>query len=180
MKAIKSLSLPFLRKRQGSGWLPVGISGGLFLLMIGFGPSQATWALEGAGDKVSEKESSSIALPKKFRGKAYIKRRWGVEVMFVRQSAAGYMLEFRYKVLDPEKAKPLIVRKIKPNLTHVKTGAKLVVPAPQTTGPMRNTYDQMAGQVYWMFFANPGKLVKPGDQVDIEIGEFLVKGLVVK
>jgi hypothetical protein len=31
-----------------------------------------------------------------------------------------------------------------------------------------------------MFFANPGKLVKPGHHVSVEIGEFRADGLVVK
>ena len=45
--------------------------------------------------------------------------------MYVRQTAAGYMLEFRYRVLDAEKAKPLFERRTKPVLTHAETGAKL-------------------------------------------------------
>ncbi|RMH14197.1 MAG: hypothetical protein D6698_13045 [Gammaproteobacteria bacterium] len=134
-------------------------------------------------DKGTGHASGSVAAvskPAKVPWKGYIKRQWGVEVLYVRRTAAGYMLEFRYRVLDPKKAKPLIVRKTKPVMTHHESGAKLVVPAPETTGPMRNTFNQVAGQTYWMFFSNPAKLVKPGDHVDIRIGKFEVKGLVVQ
>jgi hypothetical protein len=31
-----------------------------------------------------------------------------------------------------------------------------------------------------MFFANPGKYVKPGDQVSIQIGDYLQQHLVVQ
>ena len=113
------------------------------------------------------------------RDMTYMKRKWGVELLFVRETSANYMLEFRYKVLDANKAKPLFERQTKPVLTHVRTGAKLIVPTPAKTGALRNSNPPKNGKVYWMFFANPRKLVKPGDQVNIDIGDFHAKGLVV-
>ena len=114
------------------------------------------------------------------RETTYMKRNWGVEVVFVRQTSAGYMLEFRYKVLDPEKAKPLFERKLKPMLTHVDSGAKFIVPTPPKTGALRNSNMPQADRTYWMFFANPGQYVKPGDTVTIEIGDFVAKNIVVQ
>jgi hypothetical protein len=114
------------------------------------------------------------------REKTYMKRQWGVEVVYVRQAASGYMLEFRYKVLDPEKAQALFERKTKPVLVHVETGARLIVPTPAKTGALRNSNAPLAGHTYWMFFANPGKLVQMGDHVNVEIGEFLTGELVVQ
>ena len=109
-----------------------------------------------------------------------MKREWGVEVLFVRQTSAGYMLEFRYKVIDPEKAMPLFERQTKPMLTHAESGSRMIVPTPAKTGALRNSNAPLAGHTYWMFFANPGKLVDQGDHVSIEIGEFSVEGLVVE
>jgi len=83
-------------------------------------------------------------------------------------------------VLDPEKAKPLFDRATKPVLTHVESGATLIVPIPPTTGALRNSNPPLADHTYWMFFANPGKLVKPGEHVNIEIGKFRAEGLVVQ
>ena len=37
-----------------------------------------------------------------------------------------------------------------------------------------------ADRTYWMFFANPGQYVKPGDKVTIEIGDFVAKNIVVQ
>ena len=114
------------------------------------------------------------------REKTYMKRTWGVEVVFVRQTSAGYMLEFRYKVLDAEKAKPLFDRQTKPMLTHVESGAKFIVPTPAKTGALRNSNPPLDDHTYWMFFANPGKFVKPGDLVTIEIGDFVAENIVVE
>jgi len=110
----------------------------------------------------------------------YLKNEWGVEVLYVRQTAAGYMLEFRYKVLDADKAKPLFLRQVKPVLTHVESGAQLIVPTPPKTGALRNSNTPIAGRTYWMFFANPGRLAEPGDLVNVQIGEFLAMGIAVQ
>lgn len=133
----------------------------------------------------NKKASSKKAVSKQSerfhpRHNTYMKREWGVEVMFVRVTSAGYMLEFRYKVLDAEKAKPLFERQTKPHLTHLRTGATLIVPTPAKTGALRNSNPPKAGKVYWMFFANPRKLVKVGEKVNIDIGDFHANGLVVQ
>lgn len=114
------------------------------------------------------------------REKTLLKREWGIEPMGVKLTAAGYMLEFRYRVLDEEKAKPLFARKTKPVLVHVQTGARLAVPRPAKTGPLRNSDPPLRDHVYWMFFANPGHLVKPGEKVAVVIGDFRAGGLVVE
>ena len=121
-----------------------------------------------------------IPAPRHPREMTYMKRKWGIEIMFVRETASGYMLEFRYRVLDPEKAAALFVRKTKPVLTHVRTGAMLAVPTPAKIGALRNSDVPIADRTYWMFFANPNKIVKPGDRVNLQIAEFAVEGLVVK
>lgn len=109
-----------------------------------------------------------------------MKRQWGVEVIWVRQTAGGYMLEFRYRVIDPVKAKALFERKIKPMLVDEESGAQFVVPTPPKTGALRNSNPPVAGLTYWMFFGNPGAFVKPGRRVSVVIGEFRADGLVVQ
>ena len=145
---------------------------------------EAASAVTGSGaardNTVSAVPGALAETPRHPREKTFMKRQWGVEVLYVRQTAAGYMLEFRYKVLDAAKAKALFERQTKPLLTHVESGARLVEPTPAKTGALRNSNPPLADHTYWMFFANPGKLVQPGDHVNIDIGEFRVAGLVVQ
>ncbi len=114
------------------------------------------------------------------RKNTFMKREWGIEILYVRQTAAGYMLEFRYKVVNAESAQALFERQLKPMLTHAESGARLIVPTPAKTGALRNSNPPKDGHTYWMFFANPGQFVKPGDHVSIEIGDFVVENLVVQ
>jgi hypothetical protein len=114
------------------------------------------------------------------RQKTYMKRTWGIEIVWVRLTAADYMLEFRYKVLDAEKSRMLFDRQYKPVLIHEKSGSRMMVPAPGKIGPLRNSNTPKEGKVYWMFFANPGQYIKAGDMVSIQIGDYLQQHLVVQ
>jgi len=157
----------------------IGLLTGALVLMITLMPVKPVAAQE---TKTVASSSSVTTSEHKHhpREMTYMKRKWGVELLYVRETSANYMLEFRYKVLDSDKAKPLFERQTKPVLTHLKTGAKLIVPTPAKTGALRNSNPPKTGKVYWMFFANPGQLVKPGDEVNINIGEFNADGLVVQ
>lgn len=106
--------------------------------------------------------------------------KWGIEVVSIRTSAAGSMLDFRYKVVDAQKAEALFVRKTKPYLIHQESGAVLSVPVTAKVGPLRSTNKPKQDRIYWMFFGNKTKLVKPGDKITVTIGEFRAQDLIVE
>ena len=106
---------------------------------------------------------------------------WGIEVSSLRLSAQGYMIDFRYKVLDPAKAAALNNPKTKPILTDEASGTKLGVPNTPKAGPLRQTAEQLeTGRIYWMLFGNPGRVVKAGSRITVQIGEFTAKHLNVE
>jgi hypothetical protein len=105
---------------------------------------------------------------------------WGIEPLGVMLSAAGHILDFRYRVTDPEKALAFMERGIKPYLVNQETGAKAFVPRPPKVGPMRQTSRQPStDRTYFIFFANPGRFIKPGDKVTVAVGECRIEDLVV-
>ena len=108
--------------------------------------------------------------------KAIVKK-WGIQIESLRLTASGYMLDFRYRVIDARKAKPLFQRKTKPVLKDEATGAIMAVPTPPKTGALRNSYDPKAGRSYFMFFANPAHFIKAGNKVTVIIGAFAVSGI---
>jgi len=133
-----------------------------------------------AKDSVVSADNAAVDIKTHPRQRTYMKRQWGVEVLWVRLTAAGNMLEFRYKVVDAEKAKPLFKRQTKPVLIHEKTGSKMMVPTPGKVGALRNSNTPKTGTTYWMFFANPWQYIKQGDQVSIQIGDYLQQHLTVQ
>jgi hypothetical protein len=108
-----------------------------------------------------------------------IARRWGVEIASMRLASGGYMLEFRYRILDANKAQPLFNPKVRPILKDDASGFESVVPNPPTTGSLRSTYDAKAGRTYFMFFANPSHFVTAGKTVTVTIGDFVITGIPV-
>jgi hypothetical protein len=108
---------------------------------------------------------------------AAIARRWGVEIVAVRLASQGYMLEFRYKILDATKAQPLFGKGLRPTLRDEASGVEAVVPNPPTTGALRSTYDAKAGRTYFMFFGNPSRLVGAGSTVTVTVGDFCITGI---
>jgi hypothetical protein len=121
-----------------------------------------------SGDAVGEKSAVDL------------EQQWGIAVASIRLTAQDHMIDYRYRVLDSEKATDLFKRQIKPYLIHQKTDKVLAVPETAKLGPLRNSNIPQDGRIYWMFFGNANNLVKAGDKVTVVIGEFRVEDLVVQ
>jgi hypothetical protein len=108
------------------------------------------------------------------------KRNWGVDIEGVKVVSSGYMLAFRYRVMDEEKAKALNEKTSRPYLIDEATGIRLAVPAMEKVGELRQSVKPEAGRRYFIIFGNPGKVVKPGSRVSVVIGNFQADGLVAQ
>jgi hypothetical protein len=98
---------------------------------------------------------------------------WGIELVAMRSTAAGHMVDFRFRVVDAEKAAPLLKQQTKRFLVHQVSGKVLSVPNTAKVGLLSNsTTNPQNGRTYWMFFGNHHKLVQKGDRVTVAIGEF--------
>lgn len=105
---------------------------------------------------------------------------WGVKFLSLRPSAEGYLLDLRYRVINAEKAAPLLDRSIKPYLIAEKDNSKLFVPVSPKLGALRtNTKFVKENRNYFMFFANPGKHINRGDTVTIVVGDYKAEHVVV-
>jgi hypothetical protein len=119
--------------------------------------------------------------PNRFAGRAgkYYQLVWGVDSLNVKTVESGEIIRFAYRVLDADKANVLNDKKFEPSLIDPQAGVKLVVPALEQVGILRQSATPEAGKIYWMAFSNSGRRVKRGDRVNIDIGQFHAEGLVV-
>lgn len=102
-----------------------------------------------------------------------LEQQWGVRPISIQLTATDYMLDFRYKVVDAQKAAAIINRKTRPYLIVEKTGVRLNVPASYKIGPLRQSAQfAQPNRNYFMLFANPGRHVKAGDSVSVVAGNF--------
>jgi hypothetical protein len=106
----------------------------------------------------------------------------GIRMDGLRLSAAGYMLDFRYRVIDPAKAAPLLDRKIRPYLLDDASGAQLGVPDTAKLGQLRTTGRNkvVSDQDYFILFANPGRFVKAGNKMTLVMGDLRIENLSVE
>jgi len=107
----------------------------------------------------------------------------GICIEGLRLSAAGNMLDFRYRVSDPEKASPLFDRKVRPYLLDEISGAAFGVPETPKLGQLRTTRrnnDSQTDRDYHMLFANPGHLLQSGQKVSLVIGDVKLENIVVQ
>ena len=108
--------------------------------------------------------------------------KWGVELLGMRLTTAGYMMDFRFRVLDADKALPLFDHRIKPHVVAERSNIKLPVPMATKVGAFRPTNrgkNIKADKTYYMIFGNPDRHAKAGEKVTVVIGDFKVEHLMV-
>ena len=123
-------------------------------------------------------KQAGMAVP---AGEQSAEEAWGIQALHVRLTANGTMIDFRYGVLDPDKAVPLFRREVKPYIVDEATGAKFTVPDLPKVGAVRSTTrNPVAGQEHFILFTNPNMFMKSGSKVTVVIGDYKKEHLVVE
>jgi hypothetical protein len=112
---------------------------------------------------------------------AGIVEKLGIKPVAIRLTAAGTMIDFRYRVVDPGKSLPAFDRKIRTYLIAQANGDRLDVPADTSLGALRSSSrEPLAGKEYFIFFMNSGKLLQRGSKVTVVIGDFKIENLTIE
>lgn len=108
---------------------------------------------------------------------------YGIRIEGLRLSAAGSMLDFRYRVVDADKAAAMLDGRVQPYLFDAAHGAKLGVPDTPVLGRIRQTARNnkiLTNRTYFIMFGNPAKLLQSGDKVTLLLGSVKVSDLTVQ
>lgn len=110
-----------------------------------------------------------------------IKAQFGVEIQPLRLTAFDNMLDFRYRVLDAEKAKALHHPKIRPFLVDPTKKVRLEIPKTKV-GSFRQAKNALPqkDRVYATLFANPGRILKRGETITIVFGDMVLQDMRVQ
>ena len=102
--------------------------------------------------------------------------RYGIRVTLVGVTAGGGMVDFRFEVLDAEKARQINAQ---PENLPV-----LIVPETDTYIPappeMLRNMELQEGLVYYILYGNPGGLIRPGTVVSVMFIDVILEGLVAQ
>jgi hypothetical protein len=114
-------------------------------------------------------------------GPSVLLDKWGIEIVRLKVTAAGHIIDLRYRVIDPVKSFPVFDTKIKPVLIDEQSGRDLsVYTAPKIGGMRQKTRRPEAGRIYFILFSNPGGLIKEGSQVTLKIEDVKVEHIRVE
>lgn len=146
--------------------LAVGLGLAAVLLLGGCASSQRTMSEAQAQDALQHAEAQ-----------------YGIRIEGLQLSAAGSMLDLRYRVVDPEKARPILDGRQQPYLLDEARSAQLGVPETPVLGRLRQTARNNVihtDHTYFVMFGNPGKAVHSGDKLTLQIGQLKITDLLVR
>lgn len=105
----------------------------------------------------------------------------GVELVAVRRTAAGHILDLRYRITDREKARPMVEGKMRPYLVDPERKLTMQVPSAEKIGQLRQLHlSQRPDFVYFMLFSNIGRSVRAGDRVTVVFGDLRIDDILVE
>lgn len=100
-----------------------------------------------------------------------LEEEFGIRIRLVGVTAGGGLIDLRYRVVDLEKALPLLgTHETMPALVDAKSGSELK--APET---MMHHDNLKADRTYFMHYPNAGNRIKPGAQVAVVMGDIRVE-----
>lgn len=103
----------------------------------------------------------------------------GIEIVSLRLTAYGKLIDLRYKVIDEQRASIIFNPKVKPYLLDPRTGYKYYIPNTPKVGSLRSYGTPIKNRVYFMLFGNNGSL-KKGSIINIAIGDTVIENLVIE
>ncbi len=133
---------------------------------VSAGPDKTKQAETDCGE--SESRSKDIA------------EKYGIEPLQIRLTGAGHFLDFRYRVMDAEKAKPILSRNAEAFLVDQESGKVLPVPVTKIGSMRGTTLAPKEGRQYFILFANANKTIDRGSRVTVVIDEIRLEGLIVQ
>ena len=152
---------------RGGGWLMV--------LLLGLILIPASHAL------TTELPELKPSIEVSARQTRLLEKKYGIQLMSLRLSSAGHMLDFRYRILDPEKAKYLMNKDLKPYVLDPETDKKFFVPSHPKVGSLRAvSVEPKLGRSYYILFSNTNGWMKTGKKVTVVIGDLKIKGLEIQ
>jgi hypothetical protein len=101
----------------------------------------------------------------------------GINITLIATTAAGGLIDFRYQVVDPVKADPMIHDlDLLPKLIVEETGAVLTI----SSLPHGHGAELELGGSYFLLLGNTNNAIHPGSLVTVVIGEYRLEHLVAQ
>lgn len=105
---------------------------------------------------------------------AAIEDQYGVHVSMIAVTMGGGAVDFRFQIVDPDKATNFCYDYENLPVLIVESSGKQIEPRQHT-----HHVDYEFGRTYYQLYRNPGGVVKPGTRMTVRIGDLELKHVVV-
>ena len=105
----------------------------------------------------------------------------GIEIISLRTTANGRMLDLRYRVHNPDLAREVTKRdsKLDIQIVDTRSGKTLIVPTTHLGMLRTKSFNPKRNRVYYVLFDNAETIVKPGSIVSVWFGGIKADGWIV-
>jgi hypothetical protein len=138
--------------------------------------AQAADAEPGKAAQPAARSSAASARP--------LAKKLGIRITALRLTAAGYMVDVRYRITDPGRAAKTFLGRKHDELFLVDeaTGMRFAVPTTPKVGALRQRpkADVPTDREYFVFFANPGRHLRQGNKVTLVAGDVKIPHLALE
>ncbi|CAN5455489.1 hypothetical protein BH10ACT6_BH10ACT6_13860 [soil metagenome] len=138
---------------------------GILLLAAGAGAALGWWP----GQKADVRAGTTLVTAEGMGA------RYGIDVNLIGVTAAGGLIEFRYQVVDPDKADMMIHNdKLLPIVVVEDSGATMVISRPHHASEIK------LGGTYFFLFANAHNAIHAGSRVTLVMGDSRIEHIKVQ
>ena len=114
--------------------------------------------------------------PAEFPRNGEIETRWGVRVTQVAVTADGGLVDFRFLVIDPDRALDMIQEEANLPVLKAEGGDGIV----QSAAKMAPTHDLVAGRSYYILYRNTGGAIEPGRRISVVFDDLRLEHVVAQ
>lgn len=151
-------------------------------------PAQRKWMLGGAlaallllllaaGWYYQTQTNAAPARPATIAATAQdVEEKWGIRVTQIATTADGGMVDFRYQVVDPDKALAMMDDLSTTPVLVAEDSGTLV----NSAAMMANKHDLHAGVIYFLLFRNTDGSIKAGRPVSVVIGDLRLEHVIAR
>jgi hypothetical protein len=145
-------------------WAVIGL---VAVLVIGIVGAWALWPARGEDVRAGTTVVTNDGMAAKY----------GIDITMIGVTAAGGMVDFRYQVVDPDKADQVVHDlDLFPKMVNEETGATLVL----RSLPHSHNQRLDLGGNYFFLVPNANNAVRPGDSVTLVIGDLRLEHVIAE
>ena len=146
----------------------------ILLVLFALGLAYYGWFLRSAtpaGEQPDAQIAPTMISPE------LLEERYGIRIRMIAVTAAGGILDLRYKVIDKDKASFLLnPASAPPKLIDEASGKTFAAPSRS----MKHNSNLENGNTYFHFIANAGNVIKPGVLMSVQLGTVRAGPIVVQ